>query len=263
MSAFGLFWDFISTGDNWSGRTGIGHRLLEHIGFTTSALLLAALVALPLGAVIGHSRRGADFAILLAGAGRVVPAFGVIAYLVLKMDNSDASVIVVLALIAVPSMLSAAYGGVRRVSRPVVESARATGMQPHQVLLNVEVPAAMPSIVSGVRAAGLQVVAATTLAAFVGTGGLGRLIVDGLNEGRYGPMATGAVLVAAVAVTLDLSLAAGERALVSPGLTGRYPVGPRPRPGAVPVPAAEPDVPEPGPRSSGAHPSGADASRPA
>lgn len=227
MSALTLFWDYVSSGDNWTGRTGIGHRLLEHIGFTMTALLAAGAVALPLGAVIGHSRRGADVPILLGAAGRAVPALGLLAYLVLKMNNGDGSIIVVLALIAVPAMLSAAYGGVRRVNRHVVEAARAAGMQPSQVLLAVEVPAGLPTIVAGVRAAALQVVAATTLAAFVGGGGLGRLIVDGLAEGQYGPMATGAVLVAVVALALDLTLAGAERSLVSPGLTGRYPVGPR------------------------------------
>lgn len=226
MSALTLFWDYISTADNWSGRTGIGHRLLEHIGFTTTALLVAAAVALPVGAVIGHSRRGADFAILLGGAGRAVPALGLLSYLVLKTSNGDGPIVVVLAVIGLPAMLSAAYAGVRRVPRPVVESARATGMQPHQVLLQVEVPAALPAVLSGIRTAALQIVAATTLAAFVGGGGLGRFIVDGLNEGQYGPMATGAVLIAAVAVVLDLTLAAVGRALISPGLTGRYPVGP-------------------------------------
>ena len=242
MSAVSLFWDYISDGDNWSGKTGIGHRLLEHIGFTTTSLLVAALVALPLGAVIGHSRKGADFAILLGGAGRAVPALGLLTYFVLKTDNGDGPVIGVLALIAAPAMLAATYGGVRRVDRHVVEAARATGMQPHQVLLQVEVPAALPAIAGGVRTAALQVVASTTLAAFVGGGGLGRLIVDGLNEGRYGQMATGAVLVAVGALGLAVALAVAERSLVSPGLTGRYPVGPR-----VALPAAAPVEPSSGP----------------
>jgi osmoprotectant transport system permease protein len=239
-----LLWSYLTDAGNWSGRTGIGHRLLEHIGFTVTALLIAALVALPLGVAIGHSRRGSDLAIMIGGTGRAVPALGLLAYLVLKTDNSDGPILVVLAVLGVPAMLAASYGGVRRVNRHVVESARAAGMQPHQVLTQVEIPAALPTILAGIRASACQVVAATTLAAYVGGGGLGRLIVDGLAVRQYGVMATGAVLVAAVALVLDLALRGAERAVVSPGVSGRYPVGPPARPAAAGADLAS--VTEPG-----------------
>src|SRR5436190_18595645 len=107
-----LFWSYLTDGANWTGRAGIGHRVAEHIGFTVTALLIAALVALPLGAAIGHSRRGADIAIMIGGAGRAVPALGLLAYFVLKTNNGDGTVLAVLTILGLPPMLAAAYGGV-------------------------------------------------------------------------------------------------------------------------------------------------------
>ena len=94
-------------------------------------------------------------------------------------------------------------------------------MRPTQVLTRVEIPCALPLLFSGVRAATLQVIATATIAAFVGLGGLGRFLIDGLATGDYVVTAGGALLVAALALVIDSILAVVERRVVSPGLTGR------------------------------------------
>src|SRR5260370_4518945 len=119
------------------------------------------------------------------------------------------------------------------------------GMVGRQVLFGVELPCALPLIISGIRSAALQVIATATIGAFVSLGGFGRYVFDGLSQHDYTQMAAGALLVAVLALAVDLLLAGGQRLLVSPGLSRRYSrpataaVGaPGPAPLEAPAPAA-------------------------
>jgi osmoprotectant transport system permease protein len=95
------------------------------------------------------------------------------------------------------------------------------GMRGSEILRKVEIPCALPLIASGLRSAALQVVATATLAATVGLGGLGRFLLDGLAVRDYAQMAGGALLVAVLALLVDLLAAGLQRVVVSPGLTGK------------------------------------------
>jgi osmoprotectant transport system permease protein len=218
-----LFWDYLTAGQNWTGPDGIVARLGEHLGFLLTALVLGALVAIPLGALIGHTRRATDVVLALGGAGRYLPSIAVLMYLVRRSGVGNGVVLLALVLIAIPPLVTATHAGVRSVDRRVVDAARGLGMQPHQVLLQVEAPAALTSVIDGARRAAVQVTAAVTIAAYVKAGGLGRLFIDGLAEKSYGQMATGAVVLGVLALVIDLMLSALRRTVVSPGLTGRYP----------------------------------------
>jgi osmoprotectant transport system permease protein len=99
-----------------------------------------------------------------------------------------------------------------------VDAARGVGMRESGVLLRVEIPNALPLIYGGFRGAALQVVATATIAAYTGAGGLGRLVFDGLALQEFGQMLAGAVLVALLAVLVDLGFAGLQRLTVSPGL---------------------------------------------
>jgi osmoprotectant transport system permease protein len=121
--------------------------------------------------------------------------------------------------LAVPPILAGAYAGVEQVDPDARDAAKGMGMRGKEVLWRVEVPCAMPLIASGLRAAALQVVATATLAATVGLGGLGRYLIDGIAVRDYGQMAGGAILVAALALLVDLVAATLQRVVVSPGLT--------------------------------------------
>jgi osmoprotectant transport system permease protein len=217
------FWDYISSGGHWSGRDGILTRLGEHVGFLLTAMLIAAIVAIPAGALIGHARRGTDVVIALGAAGRYLPSIAVLMFLARRSGAGTGVVLLALVIIAIPPMLTAAYAGVRSVDRRIVDAARGMGMQPHQVLLQVEAPVAIQPVIEGARRAALLVTATAAIAAYVHAGGLGRLMVDGLAANSYGEMATGAVVLALLALGVDLLLGALGRALVPPGLTGRYP----------------------------------------
>ena len=217
------YFAYLLDGDNWSWASGssLPHRLLEHVWFTLVALLISALIALPIGLLIGHTNRGAFLAINIGNAGRSLPTFGLLSLMVTLVGIGTIPVLVALIVLAVPPILAATYAGIRSVDRAAVDAAIGMGMRPWQVLFRAEVPMAMPLIIGGLRSALLQVCATATVAAYVGLGGLGRLLVDGLSVSQYDQVFAGAVLVAVLAIALDLTAAAAERAVVSPGVRVR------------------------------------------
>lgn len=218
-----LMWDYLTNGDNWSGDGGIADRAAEHVALCLGALLIAGLIALPIGTMVGHGRRGDDLPIALGTLGRLMAPLGVFCYFALKIDTGSDAVLFALVLLAMPPMMTAAYTGVRLVDVAAVDSARAAGMLPSQILRGVEVPMALPDLLAGIRKASRQVVAMAAVGAFVGAGGLGRLIIDGQSDEfrDYGMVATGGVLIALLAVILDgLIVMIGHR-FTSPGLARR------------------------------------------
>ncbi len=219
---------WLTTGAHWRGYDGIFARLWEHIWYCAIALVIAALIAIPLGLWVGHTGRGRFLAVNLTGALRAVPSLGLLYASLMILGphlHGDAGVLVptelILLVLAIPPILAGTYAGVEQVDAPARDAARGMGMRGSEVLRKVEIPCAMPLIASGLRSAALQVIATATLAATVGLGGLGRFLLDGLAVRDYAQMAGGAVLVAGLALTVDLLAALLQRVVVSPGLTGK------------------------------------------
>ena len=209
-------------GDHWgAGGNGIPDRLLQHVEYTLVTLLISAVIALPVGLYIGHTNRGAFLAINIGNAGRSLPTFGLLSLMVVLVGIGTLPVLVALVVLAVPPILASTYAGLRAVDPAAVDAAVGMGMRPLQVLFRAEVPMALPLIVSGLRSALLQVCATATVAAYVGLGGLGRLLIDGLSTNDYPQVFAGAVLVAVLAVVLDLLSGGVERTVVSPGVRER------------------------------------------
>lgn len=196
-------------------------RLLEHLAYTGLALAIAAVIAVPVGLYIGHTGKGAFIAINAGNAGRALPTVGLLSLVVIVVGIGLAPVIVALVVLAVPPLLTTTYAGLRAVDRATIDAARGQGMREGQVLLRTELPMALPIVISGVRNATLQVVATATVAAYVGLGGFGRYLIDGLAVRDYPQVAGGATLVAILAIVLDLCLAGIQRLVVSPGVSGR------------------------------------------
>lgn len=210
---------YLADGTNWAGSTGIGTRVLQHLYYSGLAVGIGALIAVPLGLVIGHTGKGEGLIVGLANTMRALPSLGLMTLLVLLMSSTLVPPITALVLLAVPPLLAGVYAGIANVDRTVVDAARAMGMTEWQILWRVEVPNALPLVIGGLRGATLQVVATATIAAFVNLGGLGRYIFDGLALYDYTRVLVGAVLVTALALVLDGLLALVVR-LVQPG-TGR------------------------------------------
>lgn len=206
---------WLVSNEQWTGPDGIGHRLAEHLQYSLLATLIAALIALPVGLLIGHTGRGAFLAINLSSFGRALPTVGLVVLVFLASGLSMTPVYVALVALAVPSIVTNTYAGMSAVDREVKDAARGQGMRGHQVLLRVEIPLALPLIMTGLRLALIQVVATATIAAYVSFGGLGRYVFDGLAQRDLVQVLGGAVLVAVVAVVLDLALAALQRVLFS------------------------------------------------
>lgn len=208
--------------DHWSGADGVPTRVVEHLVYAAIALVIAAALALPLGVWIGHTGRGRALVVGLSGALRSLPSLGLLTFLAIVLNLSLRQAIVpstiVLVVLAFPSLLAGAYAGVESVEDDVVDAARAAGHSETQVVTRVELPLALPLIVGGLRSAALQVVATTTIAAYLGLGGLGRYLFDGLGVRDYPKMLAGAVLVTALALAGDVLLAGLQRLITPRGV---------------------------------------------
>ncbi|GAA4477468.1 glycine betaine/carnitine/choline/L-proline ABC transporter permease ProZ [Rhodococcus olei] len=203
MNIFGSAFAYIGDPANWSGPTGITARIVEHLGYSLLALVLSAVVAVPLGLAIGHARRGEVLLVGLVNALRSLPTLGVLTFLVLLLGLGLIPPMLALVLLGVPSVLAGTYAGVASVDPVVVDAARSMGMTETQVLTRVEIPNALPLILGGIRGGALQIIATATIAAYVNLGGLGRYIFDGLALGDYPRVVVGAILVAVLALAVD------------------------------------------------------------
>jgi osmoprotectant transport system permease protein len=214
MNLFGYLFD----PDNWTGTQGIPARLVEHLGYTALTLLIALVIAVPIGAWIGHTGRGGFLVVGLANGLRALPTLGLLVLIVGATGLGLLGPITALVILAVPPILAGTYAGVRNVDPAVVDAAHGMGMRGREVLFSVELPNALPLMIGGVRSSVLQVVSTATIAAYVALGGLGRFIIDGLAVRDFPQMIAGSLLVALVAIALDLLLAGVQKLLVSPGL---------------------------------------------
>ncbi|MEV5985369.1 ABC transporter permease [Streptomyces sp. NPDC052051] len=209
---------FFSDGSHWHGYDGIPTRLTEHLHYSLQALAIAVVIGLPIGLITGHYGRGGNAIALVATGSRALPTFGLLVLMVMWLGFGLGPVMIPLVVLAVPPILVTTYEAVRSVDPSPVDAARGMGMPESRILLQVELPGALPLILGGVRSAAIQIVSTATIAAYVGLGGIGRYIIDGLYQRNYEKVVGGATLVAVLAlVTLGLFWAVA-RIAVSPGV---------------------------------------------
>jgi len=222
---------WLTTAENWWGNFGIANRLVEHIRYSLSAIVVATLIALPLGLWLGHLRRFGTLAINVANLGRALPSFAIIAFTftIFGLDElpfgGPKTVFVALVALAIPPILINAYTGMAEVPDGVRDAARGMGHTGFEQVRSVELPNALPLVLAGIRTSAVQVIATATLAALVGAGGLGRFIIDGMAIQDDAQLAGGAILVAALAIVTELGFAGLQRFAVSPGVRARAPKG--------------------------------------
>jgi len=228
---------------HWQGPDGIPTRLEEHLAICAVSLLVAAALALPIGAFIGHTGRGALVAVNAANVGRAIPSYAVLVMVLpisLRLNPEYGLDIIptftAMTLLAIPPILVNTYAGLREVDPDLVEAARGMGMRERQVLLRVEAPIALPVILGGLRTAAVQVVATATLGAIVAYGGLGRYLIDGIARQEDDRLLAGVILVAGLALVTEAGFAIAARLLASPGLERTVEVRPYRELGEVPRP---------------------------
>lgn len=250
-------WRYLTDPASWTGDGGMLELLAEQLLLTAGALAVALLVGLPLALWLGHLGRGGFLAINISNVGRAIPTFALLALLVTAdpwgwtgglfpgtatlgpFGRGGAATLVALALFALPPIITNAYTAVREVPADVREAARGMGMSGWQVFRRAEWPLALPLVASGVRLALVQVWATATIAALVAGPGLGRVITDGFFRTQYGKGIAGALVVAVVALVLELLAAWAQRAVTPPGSPGS-PGSPEPPGGRGPGGAASP-----------------------
>lgn len=210
--------DFFTAPDHRSGPDSIVHRVLEHLLFSGEALLYAALLAVPLGLLIGYTGRGVTVVTAFAGATRALPTLGLVTLAVLLIGVGETAVLIALVALAAPPLLVAAVEGVRGTDPDVRDAARGIGLTHPQVLGQVCLPAAAPTLLAGLRTATVQVIATATVAAYVGLGGLGRYVIDGLATRRFSSTVGGALLVVLLAVAAQVLFALLSRFALPSGV---------------------------------------------
>jgi osmoprotectant transport system permease protein len=195
---------YIFTAANWTGPAGLTARILEHLQYTVVAVVFSALIAIPVGMLIGHTGRGTFLVVTGVNALRALPTLGVLLLGVLLWGLGLVPPTVALMLLGIPPLLAGTYAGIANVDHGVVDAARAMGMTEARVLLRVETPNALPLILGGLRTATLQIVATATVAAYASLGGY---LIDGIKVRQFHIALVGALMVTALALILDAALA--------------------------------------------------------
>jgi osmoprotectant transport system permease protein len=201
---------------NWQGANGVPQRVLEHLWLWVWSMLIAGAIGVTGGLLLGRSRRPGTVIINVANVGRAIPSFAVIVIGVIWLGLGNTPVLIALVLLAVPPIFTFTFTGIREVDPATVDSARGMGMTEGRILRSVQVPLAMPLILNGIRLSSAAVLATAPLAALVGSGGLGRYVIDGFAIRDYAEVGAGVTLVVALVVLNEL-LFAGLGRVTTPG----------------------------------------------
>ena len=226
MNQFAEAFQLLLDPSRWTGTGGYALGLRDHLWYTFLAIALASVVAVPAGLYIGHTGRGRNIAVGLSGGLRALPTLGVLVLLGLYFGIGLTGPIVTFAILGIPPLLAGVYAGVLAVDRATIDAARAVGLTEWQILGRVEIPLALPLIISGFRASTLQVISTVTLGAYLGLGGLGPYIFTGLTTRNFPLMLSGAILVTALALVVDGVFAIVQRLVIPRGVVaaaGRTP----------------------------------------
>jgi osmoprotectant transport system permease protein len=237
MDFLGEVLDWFTTAEHWWGEAGILNRVFEHVQLSAFTMVVAVAVALPPAVALGHRNRGGTLVVTAVNIGRAIPSFGILALALpftielaqgIDLFGWEFSPIasglgfwptfIALLALAVPPVFANAFTGVREVDSDTVEAARGMGLTERQIIRRIEVPMAMPVVLTAVRVASVQVVATATLGALVAWGGLGRFIIDGFAQQDNVQVFAGAVLVALLAIATELVFVVAERTVVPQGI---------------------------------------------
>lgn len=220
-------WQWLTTASSWQGESGIWNRIAEHLGYVALATVIAVVLGVGLGIVVGHTGRGRGAVLGASGVLRAMPTLGLLTFLALVIPSGITVALIpatiVLVILAVPPVLAATAAGFEAVNRDTIDAATAMGFSTRQVIVQVEFPLALPVVIGGIRSAWLQVLATATVAAYLGLGGLGRYLLDALAVRDYGIMLAAAAIIAVLSLLSDGLFALLEKVLSPAGAGGGKP----------------------------------------
>jgi len=226
---------WIFSPERLTGSLPLPVAIAQHLAFTFGAVAIAAVLAIPGGWLIGHTGRGREVAVGLSGVARALPSLGLVLLLVLVLGvvHKTEAAMLAFVLLAIPSILAGAYTGFEAIDRSVIGAGRAVGMTEAQILWRIEVPLGLPLLIGGLRSATLQVVATVTIATYVGLGGLGFYILQGIALRRFDEVLGASILVVVLALVLDAVFLLVQRLARAPQRRSR-PTSPTPEKGTNP-----------------------------
>jgi osmoprotectant transport system permease protein len=207
----------VTGGNKVGGLDQVLELAVNQIEVSIVALIVAMIVALPIGLYLGHRGTGELLAVGIGNAGRAIPELALIALMAVLIGVGNLNLTIALAVLGIPPILTNAFVGVHQVDRATVDAARGIGMTEFEVLRKVELPMAVPSILTGIRGSSVNIIATATIAPLAGVATLGEFI---LGENVYGAdgVLAGAIVVAIIALIFEFALAGLQRRLTSRGL---------------------------------------------
>ncbi len=231
MSFLASLFDWFTSSANWVGPNGIPALLWSQLLLSAAVIVTALVLGGGLGAVLGHTGRGSLVAVNSANAFRAVPTLALLTLLAIQPEISlkwggFLAAWIALTVLAVPPILTNTYVGIREVDADVRDAAKAMGFKGWQVFGRVEAPLAVPFVMAGIRTASIEVVATSTLAAYVSYSDLGTYVISGLNTENSVLATAGAILVAALAAAVAFVLSVAGRFLTPLPLRHQSRVGP-------------------------------------
>ncbi len=210
----------VTGGNKVGGIDQVIELTIKQLEVTVLALAVALAVAMPIALYLGHKHRFETVAIAFGNAGRGIPELALIAFMAAAIGVGKLNVVIALAVLGIPPILTNTFVGIHQVDRAAVDAARGMGMTEFEILRKVEIPLAIPTLMGGIRGAAIAIVATATIAPLAGYETLGDFIINENVYGENGVLA-GAILVALLALALELALAGIQRLLTSPGLKPR------------------------------------------
>jgi osmoprotectant transport system permease protein len=211
----------------WTGRNTLPEMIVGQILLAATSLAVAMAIALPIGLYIGHTGRGAGVAVAMSNIGRAIPSLGwmglvypITTGLLQRTGHGFLPGLIALVALGIPPIVTNAYAGLRGVDPDLQEAGRGVGMTEFQLLARVEVPVALPVVLSGVRSSAVAIMATTPLMSIVGADTLGTYILSGLALSDEVQVFAAALLVVVLALLTEIGFALLERRITSPGLTG-------------------------------------------
>jgi osmoprotectant transport system permease protein len=191
---------------------------ITHAWVSIAAIVIAIAISVPVGLYLGHKGRGEFAAVSVSNVGRAVPSLALLAFFVAFVGVGYFNVILVLTLLAIPPILTNTFVGVRQVDRDLVAAGRGMGLTEGQLIRQIELPLALPTIFAGLRTSAVAVVATATIAPLANVPTLGRPIVEPQNYGLEGQLAA-AIVVLVITVAIDIAFGRGEKIATPKGLT--------------------------------------------
>lgn len=189
-------------------------KISEHLFLSMTALALGVLFAVPLGLLVSRNKKAANLVIGISSVLQTVPSLALLAIMVPIFGVGKLPAILALFIYSLLPILRNTVLGMDSVNKDIVDAAKGMGMKPAQIIFKVQVPLSISVIMSGIRLSAIYVIAWTSLAAYIGAGGLGEFIFNGLNNFNFPMIIAGTIPITVMALLIDLVLGAFEKKLV-------------------------------------------------